>query len=100
MKRSHFSPLTRKALADVTRRKGRTLLVVVGIVVGVFGLTAINVSAGALAAAFAFSADQRVTPEISFDVQSVNPAGVPAPEAQPNVRAVQVSTRYSTRWQI
>src|SRR5215831_7428860 len=66
MKRSHFSPLTRKALAD----------------------------------AFAFSADQRTTPEISFDVQSVNPAVVPALEAQPNVRAVQVSTRYGARWQI
>ena len=38
------SPLAHKALRDVSRRKLRTLLVVIGIVVGVAGLTAINVA--------------------------------------------------------
>lgn len=37
-----FSVLTRKAIADVTRRKGRTMLMILGIFIGVLGLTAVN----------------------------------------------------------
>ena len=37
-----FSARLRKSVADVTRRKGRTLLVTLGIFIGVFGLTVIN----------------------------------------------------------
>ena len=54
-----LTPLTQKAIRDISRRKVRTLLVVLGIVVGVAGLTAINITAHALTAAFAFSASER-----------------------------------------
>jgi hypothetical protein len=40
--------LTRKSIADVTRRRLRTILVVLGIAVGVLGLTAINIASDAL----------------------------------------------------
>ncbi len=50
-----FSASLRKSFADVTRRKGRTLLVVLGIFIGVFGLTAINTAEDSLFAALTFS---------------------------------------------
>ncbi len=40
--------LTRKSIADVTRRRGRTIIVILGILIGVFGLTAINVTSDAI----------------------------------------------------
>jgi putative ABC transport system permease protein len=100
MKRFPFSALTRKSLADVTRRKGRTVLVVLGILIGVFGLTAINVAAGGLANAFAYSASKTATDDIDLAVQSVDPSLVSALRAVPNVKTVQFDTFYSTRWQI
>jgi len=94
------SPLAHKALRDVSRRKLRTLLVVIGIVVGVAGLTAINVASHELAAAFAYSATERATPDISISADQVDPALAAAVHGLPNVRAVQLMTFYSTRWKI
>jgi len=37
-----MNALTRKAVADVTRRAGRTILMVLGIMIGVLGITAVN----------------------------------------------------------
>ncbi|HKS69895.1 MAG TPA: ABC transporter permease, partial [Ktedonobacterales bacterium] len=96
-----LSPLGRKSLADVTRRTGRTLLVVLGILIGVLGLTAINVAAGAMGSAFAYSQDQSGAPDVEFHVsQGVQPAVLPLLQAQPNVQAVQLLASYSTRWQV
>jgi putative ABC transport system permease protein len=95
-----FSPLTRKSVADVTRRKGRTTLVVLGILIGVLGLTAINVTAGALGAAFAFSANETARSNIAIDVNGADPSLAPELASVPNVRAVQLWSFYLTRWQI
>src|SRR5215470_15147503 len=103
MNRSLFSlrALGRKALADVTRRKGRTLLVVLGILVGVLGLTAINVAAGAMSSAFAYSLDQRATGDVEFYVsKGVQPSVVTLLQAQPNVQTVQLLAAYRTRWKV
>ncbi len=94
------SPLAHKALRDVTRRKLRTVLVVIGIVVGVAGLTAINVASHELAAAFAYSASERATPDISISADQVDPSLASAVHGLPNVRVVQLMTFYSTRWTI
>ncbi|HET7640797.1 MAG TPA: hypothetical protein VFK47_18960, partial [Ktedonobacteraceae bacterium] len=47
--------LTRKSIADVTHRRLRTILVVLGIAVGVLGLTAINIASDAMNGALTFS---------------------------------------------
>ncbi len=39
---SRVSALTRKSIADVTFRRGRSLLVICGIMIGILGLTAVN----------------------------------------------------------
>ncbi|HEU5440078.1 MAG TPA: FtsX-like permease family protein [Ktedonobacterales bacterium] len=95
-----ISALTRKSLADVTRRKGRTILVVLGIMIGVTGLTAINVAAGTLGAAFQFSASQTARSNIAIDVKGIGSSLAPELAAVPNVRAVQIWSFYQTRWKV
>ena len=73
-----ISASLRKSFADVTRRKGRTLLVVLGIFIGVFGLTAINTAEDALFAAITFSmSSQAAQPDILVDVDHLDPALLP-----------------------
>ncbi|HEY6412031.1 MAG TPA: FtsX-like permease family protein [Ktedonobacteraceae bacterium] len=94
----HFSALARKSIADVTRRRIRTLLVVLGIAIGVLGLTAINVASDALSASLAFSANRSSAPDLSYSVQAADSSLAPALSAVPNVKAVQFDTQYNTRW--
>src|SRR5262245_5917863 len=95
-----LTPLGRKSLADVTRRKGRTILVVLGILVGVFGLTAINVSADTLYSAFAYSAGKTPTPDIALGVQGANDATLALARGAGNVTTVQLTDYYDTRWKV
>jgi putative ABC transport system permease protein len=98
----HFSlpggALTRKSIADVTRHRLRTILVVLGIAVGVLGLTAINITSGSLSASIAFSANRASAPDFSFSVQAVDASLAPELAAVPNVKTVQFATHYTTRW--
>lgn len=98
----HFlSASLRKSLADVTRRKGRTLLVVLGIFIGVFGLTAINITQDQLFAAFAYSVGSQATqPDLIVDVDRLDPQLVPALLAVPYVKRVQEETTLSTQWHV
>jgi ABC-type antimicrobial peptide transport system permease subunit len=90
-----------KSLADVTRRKGRTLLVVLGIFIGVFGLTAINITQDQLFAAFAYSVGSQATqPDLVMDVDRLDPALQSALLAVPNVKTVQYETTLSTQWHV
>jgi putative ABC transport system permease protein len=98
----HFmSASLRKSLADVMRRKGRTLLVVLGIFIGVFGLTAITITQDQLFAAFTFSVGSQSTqPDLIVDVDRLNLQLVPALLAVPNVKRVQEETTLSTQWHV
>src|SRR5215831_19007384 len=89
----------RKSLADVTRRKGRTLLVVLGICIGVFGLTAINTAEDALLAAFTFSLSGQATqPDIVLYVDHLDPALLPTLQSTTDVQTVQYQTIFNTQW--
>ncbi len=90
-----------KSFADVTRRKGRTLLVVLGIFIGVCGLTAINTAEDALFAAVTFSASSQAThPDILLDVDRLDPALLPALQAVTDVKTVQYQTVFNTQWHV
>jgi putative ABC transport system permease protein len=95
-----ISPLMRKSLADVTRRKGRALLVILGILIGVSGLTAINVSGGDLGAAFQFSADETARSNIAITVTDIDPSLAPELAAVANVKTVQIWSFFQSRWKI
>src|SRR5215469_12512772 len=96
-----ISASLRKSVADVTRRKGRTLLVVLGIVIGVFGLTAINTAEDALFAAFTFSlSGQAAEPNLILSVDHLDPALLPTLQSVTGVQTVQYQTVLDTQWQV
>ena len=75
-----MTPLVRKSLADVTRRKLRTVLVVLGIMIGVGGLTAIATRHG-LRLAVAPSADLErfligCEADLCLDIEQLREAGI------------------------
>ncbi|HEX9413290.1 MAG TPA: ABC transporter permease, partial [Ktedonobacterales bacterium] len=92
--------LTRKSLADVVRRPARSLLVTLGIVIGVAGLTAINVANDAMHRALEYTSNETQASNITLYARHIDPTLLPALSAVPNVAAVQLSTQYTTRWQI
>lgn len=96
-----LSASLRKSLADVTRRKARSLMVVLGIFIAVFGLTGINTTEDTLVSAFTFSAGyEAAQPDIVLTVDRLDPALLPALSAVPNVQAVQYETRFATQWRL
>src|SRR5262245_36213192 len=98
---SHFfSARLRKSLADVTRRKGRTLLVTLGIFIAVFGLTVINTAEDTLVAAYAYTRGYQATePDFQVSVDRLDPALVPSLRAIANVKTVQYVSVLSACWQ-
>ncbi len=90
--------LTKKSVKDVTRRKLRTILTILGIAVGVMGLTAINVASAQLAASITYTNDASAQPDIAFVTSPADPALAGALAAQPNVKAAQPETRVVARW--
>jgi len=91
--------LMKKAVKDVTRRKGRTLLVALGIFIGVFGLTAINITENTFFEAFAYSTGATTDqPDIVIIVDRLDLTLLPTLQATANVRAVQYATAYTTQW--
>ncbi|HEX5503472.1 MAG TPA: FtsX-like permease family protein [Thermomicrobiales bacterium] len=90
--------LTRKALADVTRRKGRTLLAVLGIALGVLGLTAVNQATALIGGAFFYSADATAVPNVTFTVDALPPAVAAAIRGLPDVGRFQTRLTYNTDW--
>ena len=95
-----LSALLRKSLADVTRRKGRTFTVVLGIMIGVCLFTATSVSSSTLSAAFSTTLNRARVPDITCAVQALDPSLIPLISALPNVQSVQVQTNYTTNWHL
>jgi ABC-type antimicrobial peptide transport system permease subunit len=95
-----FSARLRKSLADVTRRKGRTLLVTLGIFIGVFGLTVINTTEETLVSAYAYTRGYQATqPDFQVSVDRLDPALLPTLRAIANVKTVQYGSVLSVCWQ-
>ncbi len=69
--------LTRKAFADITRRKGRTTLMIIGILIGVLGLTAVNEASDLIRSTFFYSVDPQGVPTMSSIVDRL-PADIEA----------------------
>ncbi|HKV58255.1 MAG TPA: FtsX-like permease family protein [Ktedonobacteraceae bacterium] len=93
-----LSVLNRKAIADVTKRKGRTILIILGIFIGVLGLTAVNGSNDL------FGKDLNSAISSSFDiffaVDNAPPALITQLEQTNNVAALQQRTTYATTWHL
>ncbi|HUY76244.1 MAG TPA: FtsX-like permease family protein [Ktedonobacterales bacterium] len=90
-----------KSFADVTRRKGRTLMVTLGIFIGVLGLTSVNFIQQTIVSAFTYSTGTSAnSPDITLMVNRLDPTLAPQLAAVPNVQAVQMQSVYATQWRI
>ena len=73
-----MSASLKKSFADVTRRKGRTLMVVLGIFIGVLGLTGVNFIQQTIFAAFTYSTGTAAnSPDMTLMVDRLDPALTP-----------------------
>jgi putative ABC transport system permease protein len=95
-----MTALTKKAIRDVTRRKLRTTLTVLGIAIGVTGLTAIATASGQFTTGLNTLNDTTGQPDIQYFTA---PTSAPVAEqlsSQPNVDVAATETFASTRWAI
>jgi putative ABC transport system permease protein len=95
-----MNAITKKAIKDVTRRKLRAALTILGIGIGVLGLTAITITSNQLNASFGYSLNSAAQPDIQFATTPA-PAGIATLLGQqPNVKQVQASSFEVARWTI
>src|SRR5439155_2930164 len=94
------SALRHKAITDVTRRKGRTLLVILGIMIGILGITAVNMANDIVGGAFIFSHDHTTVPDMIFTGPAFNPSVSVAVARVANVDKVQQRTEFLSRWYV
>src|SRR5215472_18627975 len=94
-----MEPLTQKAVKDITRRKLRTVLTVLGIAIGVMGLTAINIASTQLDDSLRYTVDASTQPDIEFFTMPSNSGLVEKSFlADPNVKLAVAQDLVSTRW--
>lgn len=92
--------LTKKAVADVTRRKLRAALTILGIAIGILGLTAIGVASGQLNASFKASTDASSQPDLSFFTAPTSASLDQTLATQPGVKVVEPAGYVPLRWSI
>jgi putative ABC transport system permease protein len=96
-----MSARRKKSVADVTRRKGRTFMVVMGIFIGVFGLTVINFTQATIFNAYAYSMGSAANyPDVEVTVDKLVPALTSSLAAVDNVRAIQMQAKMDTSWNV
>lgn len=95
-----MSPLTKKAIRDVTRRRLRTTLTVFGIAIGVMGLTAISFASGQIMTGLRSLNDSTGQPDIQFFTAPTSTNVADVLSRQPNVKTAATETVVSTRWAV
>ncbi|BCL78972.1 hypothetical protein ccbrp13_14370 [Ktedonobacteria bacterium brp13] len=96
-----MSASLKKSFADVTRRKGRTLMVVLGIFIGVLGLVSVTFIQQTLLSAFTYSTGTAAnSPDLTLQVNRLDSALVPQLSAVANVQAVQMQSVFATQWHV
>ncbi len=90
--------LSKKIIKDITHRKLRTLLTILGITIGIIGLSAISIASSQFRSSFAYSTDQSAQPDMAFYTLPTHVDMGPSLLAIPNVKAVQPQGDINTRW--
>ncbi|GCE23088.1 ABC transporter permease [Dictyobacter kobayashii] len=83
--------LLKKALKDVTRRKMRSFLTILGIALGVMGLTALSIAATQFENSFSYTTDTSSLADIQITTAPTSPSLVTDLQRQPNVALVQAA---------
>ncbi len=96
-----MSASLKKSFADVARRKGRTLMVVLGIFTGVLGLTGVTFIQQTILSAFTYSTGTTAnSPDLTLQVNRLDPELIPQLSALANVQAVQMRSVFATQWHV
>jgi putative ABC transport system permease protein len=95
-----MSPLTTKAIRDVTRRKLRTTLTALGIAIGVMGLTAISMASGQFSSGLQALNDSSGQPDVQFFTAPTTAPVAADLSRQPNVRLADAQTVATGRWAV
>ncbi len=93
-----MSVLMKKAWADIMRRKIRSLLVVLGIMIGVAGLTAINITNSVIYSALQYSSNEAAASNAEFRVISANEQTLNSVKQVANIKAAQLAYTYNVKW--
>jgi len=64
--------LTKKVFKDITHRKLRTVLTIVGIAIGIIGLSAISIASNQFRSSFEYSTDITAQPDLRFFTAPTN----------------------------
>ena len=90
-----------KSVADIARRKARSLLIVLAILIPVGGLVTVNVADVSLSSAYAFTVGTGGTqPDATIAVDKTTPAMLSEVSHAGNVTSVQHATALSTQWYV
>jgi putative ABC transport system permease protein len=96
-----LSAQARKSVADIARRKARSFLIVLAILIPVGGLVAVNVADVSLSSAYGFSVSAGGTrPDAMVVVDKTTPAMLSDVSRAGNVTSVQHATALSTQWYV
>jgi putative ABC transport system permease protein len=92
--------LTKKVFKDVTHRKLRTTLTILGIAIGIIGLSAISIASNQFKTSFEYSTDITAQPDIQYYTAPTSPQLADTLQHQPNIKTVQALGFVMTRWSI
>lgn len=92
--------LRKKVLRDITRRKARTLLTVIGIAIGIIGLSAINIASSQFESSLAYSSNVTAQADMQIYTNPTSPHLAATIQQQPNVLSVQAQGSIVTSWAI
>jgi len=91
---------TIKVFKDVFHRKLRTTLTILGIAIGIMGLSAINIASSQIRSSFEYSSDVAAQPDVEFFTVPTSASFVNVLQQQSNVKIVQAEGYAPTRWTI
>src|SRR5215217_3714620 len=90
----------RKAFRDLTRRKLRSFLTVIGIIIGVAGLVAITSTSKNMTAAQAAAYNNNSQQDMRWFVSFAPDSLASAVEQVPNVAQAELRATYITKWNV
>lgn len=93
-----MSGIIRKAYRDITRRRGRSLLTLLGIVIGVGGIVAIVSTSRNITRAQQAAYRNATQADVTLWAWNVPPSLRRALEALPNVAEAELRTTFYTKW--
>ena len=90
--------LTKKVFKDIGHRKLRTILTILGIAIGIVGLSAINIASSQFRSSFNYSTDITTQPDIIFYTSPASATLADVLQQQPNVKFAQAQGYVNTTW--